>query len=875
MNVHLHLRVVLTLVSVLWLSPQFITPAGAQPAASPDGIWQKLATLPDAPANARPGIRPNVFQPVTLDAARLRETLANAPREVADAPKDAGLEITLPMPDGTFARFRVQESSVMEPELAAKFPEIKTYSGRGIDDPLATLQLDINQRTFHAQILSPHGAVYIDPYWHLDGSVYMSYFKRDLPGDPNRFKCFLDGNKPSEDKLKAVAEPDNSNSGRLLRTYRLACATSIQYSQYHSADITNPTVPEVMAALVTMVNRVSGIYQTELAVRMVLVANNDQIVATTSNPGPFTDTPGDIQLNPAYCDTKIGAANYDIGHVVTVGSGGVAGLGVVCQGFDVQFGGSAKAAGTTGFNPPVGDPFWVDYVAHEMGHQFGGNHTFNGSGTNCGAANQNPNTAYEPGSGSTIQAYAGICGAANNLQRNSDPYFHFISLIEMFNYASVAEGSTCPVATQTGNNPPTVSARPPGLPASPTPAYVIPARTPFALTAFNGVDPDGDDITYCWEEADLGPEKPGNAPDNGSSALFRSFNPTPNPTRTFPRLQYVLNNANTPPASYPCGTSNCIPGEMLPTTTRKLDFRATVRDNRGGFGMDTIRLNVVDTGAGFEVTAPNTAATVQGGSTYTVTWNVAGTTANGINASHVDILLTMDATPATGEPSFPIVLAANTPNDGSEVVTMPNTTSSKARVKIAAAGNVFFDISNANFTINSEAPELSNVVSRKTHGTAGNFDIPLPMFGTSGVECRRGGANGDYTLVFTFANAVSGGTASVTGGTGMVSSGNVGADTHQYIVNLTGVANAQTLTVTIANITDTTGRTGSVSVPMRVLIGDTNGNGTVNATDVSQAKAVSGQNATEANFRRDVTANGTINSSDVSLIKAASGTSAP
>jgi hypothetical protein len=196
--------------------------------------------------------------------------------------------------------------------------------------------------------------------------------------------------------------------------------------------------------------------------------------------------------------------------VVTVGSGGVAGLGVVCR--EQLVGGvrrGLKARGTTGLNPPTGDPFWVDYVAHEMGHQFGGNHTFNGSGTNCGAANQNPNTAYEPGSGSTIQAYAGICGAANNLQANSDPYFHFLSLTEMFNYVSTGAGRLCPVFTPTGNNPPTVSARMPGQPAPPMPAYTIPARTPFSLTAVNGTDPNGDELTYTWEEADLGPEKAG------------------------------------------------------------------------------------------------------------------------------------------------------------------------------------------------------------------------------------------------------------------------------------------------------------------------------------------------------------------------------
>jgi hypothetical protein len=794
----------------------------------------------------------------------LRAALAKAPREQAGrSVRGGGIQITLPMPDGTFARFAIEESPVMAPELAAKFPEIKSYFGRGIDDRSASLSLDINPRTFHAQILSPSGAVYIDPYWHLDGRLYMSYKKSALERDPTRFKCLVEAAGLSPEMARALAEMDNADSGKILRTYRLACATSIQYSQYHSADPLNPTVPEVLAALVTMNNRVSGIYRRELGIRMVLVANNDMVISTPTNPGPYTDTPGDIELNGPYLDFKIGAANYDIGHVVTVGSGGVAGLGVVCEGGTP----SSKAAGTTGFDPPINDPFWVDYVAHEMGHQFGGNHTFNGNGTNCGAANQNPSTAYEPGSGSTIQAYAGICGAANNLQPNSDPYFHFISLEEMFAYSTAGNGGDCPVETPTGNNPPTVNARAAGVPPPPTAAFTIPDQTSFALTALNGADPDSDPITYCWEEADLGPEKAGNAPDNGSSALFRSFLPTPNATRTFPRWPDLLaNNTQTI-------------GEKLPLTTRKLDFRVTVRDDGGGFGMDSIRLNVVNTGTGFAVTAPNTAVTFAGGSTQTVTWDVAGTTANGINTANVNILLSTDATPAQGDPSFPIVLVANTPNDGSQAVTIPSINTSKARVMVQAVGNVYFDISNVNFTIN--APTVvtaTGIVSRKTHGSAGDFDINLPLTGPPfGIESRSGGATNEYTLVFTFASTLSSvDSASVTSGTGSVSNSAIGADANDYVVNLTDVANAQEITVTLTNVTDTLGNSSpSVPCTMGVLVGDTTVNRIVNASDIGQTKAQSGLPASASNFRNDVNVNGTVNASDISLVKARSGTSLP
>jgi hypothetical protein len=707
-------------------------------AASADGLWRNANQLPAAPVNARVEIRAKAFKTFTLDAQKLRSSVANAPREFT--PGNKPLQITLPMPDGTFARFEIEESPVMEAPLAAKYPEIKSYRGRGIDDRTATLRFDINAKTFHAQILSPSGAVYIDPYWQNDGRLYMSYFKKDLEPDNRPFKCLVEGSKVTGTTAEGIAAAA-ADSGGMLRTYRLACGTSIRYSQYHGG----PTmvVSNILAALVTMVNRISGVYETEWAMKMVLVADNDKIIATATNPTPYTDTPGDIFTNPGYLDAVIGSDNYDIGHCVTVGSGGISGLGVVCQGLDVTFGGSAKAASTTGIDPPVGDAFWIDYVAHEMGHEFGGNHPFNGDGTNCGGTNQNASTAYEPGSGSTIMAYAGICGAANDLQPHSDPYFHFISLEEIAGYNFGGPGDTCPVETPTGNNPPSVSARASGVAAFPAIAYKIPDQTPFALTAHDGLDPDGDAITYCWEEADLGPVKAGTAPDNGSSPLFRSFNPTTKPSRTFPRWPDLLAN----------NTQNI--GEKLPLTTRKLDFRVTVRDNRGGFGMDSIRLNVVDTGTGFAVTSPNTAVTYAGGSTQTVTWNVAGTTANGINTSLVNILLSTDATPATGDPSFPIVLAANTPNDGSETVAIPFVNTGKARIMVQAVGNVFFDVSDTNFTITAPPPQLSSVVSRKQHGSAGNFDVNLPLTLPSGIECRSGGATSDYTLVFTFNSPLS------------------------------------------------------------------------------------------------------------------------
>ncbi len=636
-----------------------LRPALAQQ-ASPEGAFSLLPAVPANVAAQRANVRPNVYQAVQVNWDVLRALLATAPMEDTPQAQANPLIMTLPMPEGYFARFRVVESPIMEPGLAAAFPQFKTYLGQGIDDPYATVRFDDTLHGFHAQILSPSGAVYIDPYSFDDTTTVTSYYKQDLT-NTRQWRC---------DTVEDLAVPQAAGgySERAVitrRNLRTAISATGEYTAYHGG-----TQAAGQSAIVTAINRVNQVYEVDLGIRFVLVTNNQNLVFTNSATDPYNNDGSTTDRDQCHtqCNSLIGNANFDIGHVFQRAGGGVSTLGSVCQSAN-------KGRGLSGFDPPVNDAFVIDYVAHEIGHQFNGRHCFN----NCtGTPGDSYTYAYEPGSGSTIMAYAGICGS-NNLQQHSDPQFSQGSLQLM---QAVVNSLTCGTTTATTNNPPTVSA---GA------SYTIPVNTPFALTA-TGSDPDGNPLTYSWEERDNSASSSVALPitDNGLNPIIRVFAPSTSPTRTIPRLSNLLNNTNAV-------------GEILPTTARTLRFRVVARDNiAGGGGVATsdTTLTVANV-AGLAVTSPNTNVSWNG--TRTITWNVGGTAGSPINCANVRILLSTD-----GGNTFPTVLLATTPNSGSASVTLPNVNTTTARIRVEAIGNIFFDISNVNFTIAPPpAPNLS------------------------------------------------------------------------------------------------------------------------------------------------------------------------
>jgi len=589
------------------------------------------------------------------------------------------------MPQGGFQYFAVETSPVMVPALAEQFPDIQTYRGHGVEDPTATVRLGLSTQGFHAVILSAVDTIYITRLGAAGSPLYLSYFASDYPAD-RTFVCGVrDDEHAAGDATAASAEASLRDelghlktvlaAGTDLRTYRLAVAATGEYSAaaIAGAGLANPSNDQktaaVMDTIVTRVNMVNAIYEREVSIHFNLVADNAKLVYLDPDTDPYTNNRMDLMLgqNRDNLDAVIGSANYDVGHALGTAGGGIAYVGVACS--------SAYKGGGVSGSGPASNPYTVMVTAHEMGHQFGAYHTFNANSAACGGGNRSAANAVEPGSGSTIMSYSGLCGTDQNLPGYFTT-FHVTSFGLMYDYSRNRNGANCGTVTPTGNRAPLVDAGP---------DFTIPARTPFLLSGTAG-DPDGQPLTYSWQQVDvLAFPYTGTATlqqamtDLGSGALYRVYEfSSAGATRSYPALANVL-----------AGTMEL--GEVYPTTNRTLNFRLFARDNQatgGGANYDSMQLAVLDTGSAFSVTRPAAGTSWPAGLMRLVQWNTASTNAAPIACSTVDILVSSD-----GGATFSTVLADATANDGSEFVPAPAVPTAHARVLVRCVGSVFYNIS--------------------------------------------------------------------------------------------------------------------------------------------------------------------------------------
>lgn len=629
------------------------------PLLTAQNFWQD-ANERDLITNGDRRIVPKAARFLQVDADALREQLWAIPHEADIDPANSPATLSLPMPNGETATFRLVAYDISEAAGLDRFPDIRTWYGFNEANPRQTIFLDWTERGFHASVrFGEEEAYFIDPLYRGELGFYQSYYIKDFTGAKD-FSCSIDDYNVPTDSIVTPTGVGRSAGDCDLREYITAIAATAEYSNYHGASSASQS-GLVQSAIVTTTNRLNQVMTRDLALRLTLIGNNDDVYYYNTSTDPYTGTSAGALLNEntPNLNSVLGTGSYDLGHVFSAGfNSGVAYLRSTC--------GGNRGGGVTGRTTPENDPFDIDYVAHEMGHQLGGNHTQN---NNC---NYSSSAGMEPGSAATIMGYAGICSP--NIQSNSDDYYHGRSIAEITAHVEQGSGNNCASVISTVLNNPTVT---------PQQDYTIPQGTPFRLTSTatgNGT------LSYCWEQYD--PERGAVMPPIGTNIqgpLFRSFDPVASPTRYFPVMSAVV--AGTDPT-----------WEELPTVSRLMDFRVTVRNYNATYGCageDDLRLTVDGNLGPFVVTDPTENTQLSANQLAQVQWDVAGTDAAPINSNLVDILVSLD-----GGQNFTL-LASDLPNNGLALVTIPSvvSTNNNARMMVRSSDNVFYNIGGFDFTI--------------------------------------------------------------------------------------------------------------------------------------------------------------------------------
>lgn len=631
------------------------------------------------------------------------------------------IDVDIPLPDGGFATYHLEFDPIAEQGLLSKYPSIRTFRGVDVTHSGNRGRFDISPSGFRGMFKHNGETVFIDPQFIGNNSLYIAYAEKDADSVYRPADVVEHSTSDLAEELKERVLAKGS-SDRNLRTYRLAVAVTGEYSEVFS-DSTDPAVKRAaaLAEVVTAINRVNDVFINDLGIRLNLVANNDQIiyVDTTTDTYANQATSAELSRNQINIDDVIGSANYDIGHLFTTDPGGIAQLSSVCNDL-------TKARGLSGLEDPTNDPFIISILSHEIGHQFGANHTFNGTAGSCGS-NRNATTAFEPGSGSTIMSYAGICGPENlpsiddpsMTQEESDPYFNAGSIAEITRYVTTGQyslngtlvngvGDECGTVSATANNVPDAQAGP---------DLTVPANTPLYLVG-SATDADLDTLSYVWEQLDVGAASASVADwiDNGDRALFRSVLPSANAFRYLPNLADLSL------------TETLDNGESLPATNRNLNFRFTVRDGNGATAFENKVLTVTTAAGPFDLISPEDDDVWTQGATI-VTWDVAGTNTAPVNCATVDILYDGSIIERTdvNASSFSTILASGVANDGLQTVTTPTTATFFGRVMVRCTSGGFFTMSSEPFEVSSSSTPIVSSVSDESANEGDSMTFTVIM----------------------------------------------------------------------------------------------------------------------------------------------------